>query len=244
MKRFENIQFTRYIFAWTIHLFTAMGAVFGFLAIIAIGRHEWLLAFYWMAISVFIDSIDGLFARACKVKEVLPHFDGALLDNIVDYFTYVIVPASFLYETHSVPQKLNLLSAVLITLSSAYQFCQADAKTEDNWFKGFPSYWNIVVFYIFMLDLPKEINFLVIFVLTIGVFIPIRYLYPSRTREYRILNLLLVSMWALLILFSLCTYPNHYNYIYLSLIYVAYYFGYSVYWTYKYMKVRRNVPCE
>jgi phosphatidylcholine synthase len=90
---------------------------------------------------------------------VLPNFDGALLDNIVDYFTYVIVPASFLYETHSVPYKLNLLSAILITLSSAYQFCQSEAKTDNHWFKGFPSYWNIVVLYIFLLDLPEEIIF-------------------------------------------------------------------------------------
>lgn len=226
----------RYILAWSIHLFTAMGAVFGFMAIIAIGRHEWLLAFTWMAVSVFIDSVDGILARACKVKEVLPNFDGALLDNIVDYFTYVIVPASFLYETHIVPYKLNLFSSVLITLSSAYQFCQSDAKTEDYWFKGFPSYWNIVVLYIFLLDLPKEINFIVILILTVLVFIPIRYLYPSRAVRYRFFNLILVSIWAILIVLSLYTFPEHHIYIYLSLIYVIYYFIYSIFWTIKLSK--------
>lgn len=229
-KKYPCIQ---YILAWSIHLFTAMGAVFGFLAIIAIGRHQWLLAFTWMAVSVFIDSVDGILARAFKVKDVLPDFDGALLDNIVDYFTYVIVPASFLYETHSVPYKLNLLSSILITLSSAYQFCQSDAKTEDHWFKGFPSYWNIVVLYIFLLDLPEKINFAIILSFTVMVFIPIRYLYPSRAVQYRLLNLILVSIWAFLIVLSLYNYPNHHIYIYLSLIYVIYYFLYSIGWTIK-----------
>lgn len=233
MTNNKEYSCTQHVLAWSIHLFTAMGAVFGFLAIIAIGRHQWLLAFTWMAVSVFIDAIDGLLARAFKVKEVLPNFDGALLDNIVDYFTYVIVPASFLYETHSVPYKLNLLSSTLITLSSAYQFCQSDAKTEDHWFKGFPSYWNIVVLYIFLLDFPEKINFIIILSLTILVFIPIRYLYPSRTVQYRSLNLILVSIWAFLVVLSLYNYPNHHIYIYLSLIYVIYYFLYSIWWTIK-----------
>ncbi len=236
MKSEREYSYIQYILAWSIHLFTAMGAVFGFLAIIAIGKHEWLLAFTWMAVSVFIDSVDGVLARACRVKKVLPNFDGALLDNIVDYFTYVIVPASFLYETHSVPHKLNLLSSILITLSSAYQFCQIEAKTEDHWFKGFPSYWNIVVLYIFLLDLPKEINFIVILTLTVMVFIPIRYLYPSRAVQYRFLNLVLVSIWAILIILSLYYFPHHQMYIYLSLIYVIYYFMYSIFWTVKLSK--------
>ncbi len=238
MSETNNFSYIRYILAWAIHLFTALGAVFGFLAIIAIGRHEWLLAFVWMAVTVFIDSIDGILARAFKVQELLPNFDGALLDNIVDYFTYVIVPASFLYEAHSVPQNLNLISAILITLSSAYQFCQKEAKTDNHWFKGFPSYWNIVVLYIFLLALPEEVNFLIILILTALVFIPIRYLYPSRTERYRSINLLLVFIWALLIVASLCTYPKHQIYIYLSLIYIVYYFGYSIYWTIRLTKVR------
>ncbi len=232
-KGFSHIQ---YILAWSIHLFTALGAVFGFLAIIAIGRHQWLLAFVWMAVSVFIDSVDGILARAYRVKDVLPNFDGALLDNIVDYFTYVIVPASFLYETHSVPYKLNLLSSIMITLSSAYQFCQSDAKTEDHWFKGFPSYWNIVALYIFLLDLPGIVNFIIISLLTVLVFIPVRYLYPSRAMQYRSLNLILVSVWAVFIVISLYTYPNHHIYIYISLLYVVYYFIYSFYWTVKLRK--------
>lgn len=213
-----------------MHLFTATGAVVGFLAIIAIGRQEWILAFAWMAISIGIDSVDGMCARACKVKEVLPHFDGALLDNIVDYFTYVIVPASFLYETHSVPQGLNLVCAMLITLASAYQFCQMDAKTKDHCFKGFPSYWNVVAFYLFMLDWPEWVNLCILVALTIGVFIPIKYLYPSRTRTLRSLNMALTCVWGVVLVIAMVRYPEgHRILMYASLAYIAYYAAISGY---------------
>lgn len=229
----------RYVLAWSIHLFTALGVVCGFLSVIEIGKHQWFWAFVWMAVSVFIDSVDGFFARMCKVKELLPNFDGALLDNIIDYFTYVIVPASFLYEANIVPQKLNLISAFLITLSSAYQFCQKDAKTPDHWFKGFPSYWNIVVFYLYMLDLPPMLNFAVILFLSVMVFVPVYYLYPSRTSVYPLLNICLVSLWGLGIALSMFLYPGHKTILYLSLVYVVYYFGFSIYWTYQKRK-RQN----
>lgn len=216
--------------AWMVHLLTASGAVVGFLAIIAIGRGQWVQAFGWMAVSVFIDSIDGMLARACKVKEVLPNFDGALLDNIVDYFTYVIVPASFLYETHSMPTSFNLVSAVLITLASAYQFCQAEAKTEDHCFLGFPSYWNVVALYLFLLDWPEWVNFVIVAVLAAGVFIPVKYLYPSRTATLRPLNLLLTAIWALSLVMALWRYPQgHLIPVYASLAYVAYYLAISAY---------------
>lgn len=220
--------------AWSVHLMTATGAVVGLMAIIAIARHQWLLAFTWMAVTIGIDSVDGMCARVCRVKEVLPHFDGALLDNIVDYFTYVIVPASFLYETHSVPTGFNLVSATLISLASAFQFCQIDAKTNDHCFKGFPSYWNVVAFYLFMLDWPEWANLAIIVLLTAGVFIPIKYLYPSRTSFLRPLNLALTVLWGCLLVWAMLRYPNgHRPLLYLSLAYVAYYFAMSVLLTVK-----------
>jgi phosphatidylcholine synthase len=218
--------------AWGVHLLTALGAVAGFLAIIAIGRHHWLLAFTWMAVTIAIDSVDGMCARAVRVKEVLPQFDGALLDNIVDYFTYVIVPASFLYETRSVPIGFNLVSAILITLASAYQFCQSDAKTDDYCFKGFPSYWNVVAFYLFMLDWPQWVNLVIIVALTVAVFVPFKYLYPSRTLTARPLNVALTAVWAAVLLAAMWRYPEgHLGLIYASLAYVAYYGAASAYIT-------------
>jgi phosphatidylcholine synthase len=220
----------RRVAAWSVHLLTASGAVIGLMAIIAIARHEWWWALVYMGITMFIDSVDGMLARACAVKKVLPHFDGALLDNIVDYFTYVVVPASFLYEAHIVPTGFNLISATLIILASAYQFCQTEAKTEDHCFTGFPSYWNVVVFYLFMFPWPSWINLAVILFLTAGVFLPLKYLYPSRTLHLRPLNLFLASIWSLMLVIALAIYPDrHLGLLYLSFAYVVYYFLFSFY---------------
>ncbi len=204
------------------------------MAIIAISRQEWRLAFAWMGVTLAIDSVDGMLARACGVKEVLPHFDGALLDNIVDYFTYVIVPASFLYETHAMPQGFNLFSATLITLASAYQFCQTSAKTEDHCFTGFPSYWNITVFYLFMLQWPGWVNLAIVTTLAVAVFIPVRYLYPSRTPTLRPLNLAVTALYGLALGMTIWMYPvGHFPVLYASMIYLVYYAAMSCYLTVK-----------
>jgi phosphatidylcholine synthase len=229
--------------AWGVHLLTATGAVMGLMAIIAIARQDWLRAFAWMGVTIVIDSVDGMCARACRVKEVLPHFDGALLDNIVDYFTYVIVPASFLYETHSVPTGFNLASAMLITLASAYQFCQMDAKTKDHCFTGFPSYWNVTAFYLFMLGWPEWVNLGIIVVLAIGVFVPVKYLYPSRTRLLRPLTIVLTILWGAVVFAAMLRYPDaHRPLMYVSLAYIAYYFAMSAFLTARGLPHRDDDP--
>ncbi len=215
--------------AWSVHCFTAFGAVAGLLALIATASHAWRQAFAWMAVTICIDSVDGALARTAKVKERLPRFDGALLDNMVDYFTYVIVPAFFLFESDVLPHGLGLPAAVAITLASAYQFCQADAKTDDHYFKGFPSYWNVVAFYLFLLLWPKWLNLAVVVVLAVSVVIPVKYLYPSRTLIMRPLTLTLTAVWGGLLLLALVFYPRGHELVYLSLVYVAYYFGASIY---------------
>lgn len=226
----QHYSLPRQAAAWSVHLLTASGAVIGLMAMIAIARHEWWWAMVYMGITIFIDGVDGMLARAFAVKKVLPHFDGALLDNIVDYFTYVIVPACFLYEAHIVPARFNLISATMIVLASAYQFCQAEAKTEDHCFTGFPSYWNIVVFYLFMFSWPSWVNFVVIAFFAVGVFVPLKYLYPSRTRVLRPLNILLPSIWSILLVIGLALYPDgHLGLLYVSFAYILYYFAFSLY---------------
>ncbi len=134
------------IFAWLVHLYTALGAVVGLYTILAIDESNFRLAFFLMAVTVIIDATDGALARAARVKEVIPWFDGALLDNLVDYLNYVIVPCLFLLRAGLLPPQDALWLAALPVLSSAYGFCQRDAKTADHFFLGFPSYWNIVCF--------------------------------------------------------------------------------------------------
>jgi len=220
--------------AWAVHTLTATGAAIGLVAIIAISNGNWMAAFGWMALTVFIDAVDGTFARFFKVKEVLPGFDGALLDNIVDYFTFVLIPAFFLYEAHIVPPGFALLAAMTITLASGYQFCQADAKTEDHYFKGFPSYWNIVVYYLFMLDWPPYLNLAIILLLAVAVFIPVKYLYPSRTRLLRKTTTVLTALWTAAVVIAYFAYPHaHAPWLYASLLYVVYYAVASIHITLK-----------
>ena len=218
--------------AWMVHLFTASGAVFGLLAIQATSEGRFLLALVWMMVTAAIDSVDGALARWLRVKYFLPHFDGALLDNMVDYFTYVIVPAYFLLHVDIVPPPWRLPLAAMMILASAYQFCREDAKTPDHSFTGFPSYWNVAVFYLFLLAWPAAVNAGILTVCALGVFIPIRYLYPSRTPVLRPLNLALGSLWAVLTIIALARYPDgHRALLLISFAYVAYYLLFSIWLT-------------
>ena len=218
------------LLAWSAHLFTATGALWGLLSLLAITNQEWIQAFVWMAIAILVDSFDGFLARRVRVKTVLPEFDGALLDNMVDYLNYVFVPAFFLSQTDMLPQSFNILGAGLILFASSYQFCQNDAKTEDHYFKGFPSYWNIMVYYLFLLGLNPWVNFAVVAVLTALVFVPIKYIYPSRTSMHQGLTLVLSALWAIANIVIVATYPNHAAWlVWASLLFGLYYVGMSVY---------------
>lgn len=218
--------------AWGAHVFTATGALWGFLAIQAIMSEQWVLAFVWMITATLVDSFDGLIARRTRVKEVVPNFDGALLDNMIDYFTYVIVPALFIYNKGLFPEQFALLGVTAILLSSAYQFCQSDAKTDDHYFKGFPSYWNIVVFYLFILGLEPWVNLALTMGLAVLVFVPIKYIYPSRTQRHQKLTMSLAGIWGIMCIVILLQYPTPTPWlIWASLLFALYYAGASLYST-------------
>ena len=220
--------------AWSAHLLTATGAVWGLFSILAISNHEWLLAFVWMAVAVLVDSFDGLWARRVRVKSVLPKFDGALLDNMIDFLNYVVVPAYFLYESGMLPTQYALSGAALILLASAYQFCQSDAKTEDHYFKGFPSYWNIMVYYMFILSWSGWVNLAVTVLLSALVFVPIKYVYPTRTAAYQRLTMTLACIWGIVNIVILARYPIYDRWlIWASLLFVVYYCWLSLYSTRK-----------
>jgi phosphatidylcholine synthase len=220
--------------AWLVHLVTASGAVWGFLAVLASVRNQWQAAVFWMALTVIVDGLDGTLARKARVKQVLPDFDGALLDNMVDYLTYVIVPAVFLYEADMLPANLAVFGAAIILLASAYQFCQGDAKTDDHYFKGFPSYWNVAVFYLFILGLSQWANLIVVTVLSILVFVPIKYVYPSRTVPFQRVTLVVTALWGISGLVLLALFPTPPVWLTaVSLLYVVYYMGVSLYLTFR-----------
>lgn len=216
--------------AWGVHFYTALGAVIGFLSLEATARGRYGLAFGWMALATFIDSTDGTLARRVRVKQVLPQFDGALLDNIVDYLTFVVVPIVLAYHASLVPSGAwGLFVCSLPLLASGYQFCQVDAKTDDDFFKGFPSYWNIVVFYLYVLQTPVWINVGALVSFSILVFVPIRYLYPSKNPIARRTTWGLGAIWALCSLALLAQFPTPSLTLgWLSTFFPIYYVGLSL----------------
>jgi phosphatidylcholine synthase len=193
--------------AWLVHLYTASSAVIAFLATRAIFEYRFRDAFFWLAAALVIDCSDGVLARAADVKGRLPWFNGAKLDDIVDYLTYVFVPAVFVWRSLLVPDTWAVPVASAVLLSSAYGFNQDAAKTSDHFFTGFPSYWNIVVFYLFVMRGPQVVNAIVLLALAVLVFVPIRYLYPSRTPHWRAATVVLGIAWGITLLVMLWQLP-------------------------------------
>lgn len=219
------------ISAFFVHLFTASGAVIGLASIHFIYQNQPIISLWLMGLAVLVDAIDGTLARWLKVKEALPSIDGALLDNMIDYFNYVLVPCLFILQDFiALPNPSRWIVVILVALSSCYQFCQADAKTPDNFFKGFPSYWNIVVFFLFILQAHSTTNLVVLLILTLLIFIPIKYVYPSRLDNLssyawlKKLTLLASLMFGLAIFLLLWNYPTKSPYLVIyCYIYIIYY---------------------
>ena len=165
--------------SWSVHLLTASGAVLGFFALISIASGNFGQATLLMLAALAIDSVDGTLARAAKVSEHIPKIDGRRLDDIVDYLNFVIVPVFFLWAAGCVTHVIWLAGPIL---ASAYGFSREDAKTEDNFFLGFPSYWNILAIYLWLLAISPVGGTIWVVVLSIAVFVPMKYLYPSKVQ--------------------------------------------------------------
>lgn len=210
--------------AWGVHAYTASGAVAGFLALHATFEGQAQGAFLWMLVAVLIDATDGTLARAVEIKRVLPWFDGSKLDDIVDYFTFVIVPIVFLFHMQLLPSSGTLVFVAIPLLASAYGFCQAAAKTPDHFFTGFPSYWNIVAFYLYLWRLPVWFNGVLICALAVCIFIPVRYIYPTRTVPFRCLTNVFSAGWVGILLALLYQFPSPPGWlVLLSFFYPVYY---------------------
>lgn len=182
---------------WLIHLYTAAGAITAILALQFIASGAFRTAFIVLGIALFVDATDGSLARAVQIRARIPIFDGATLDNIVDYLNYVAVPACLMLRAELLPAgKLGFGLVSLLMLASCYGFCRIDAKTDDHYFRGFPSYWNLVALYLYCWRLPPPINGVIVLVLAVMVFAPIKFIYPNRTVPFRRLTLTLCAIWA------------------------------------------------
>jgi phosphatidylcholine synthase len=234
----RRVSFLQRCAGWFIHAFTASGACVGLMSLLSIYRGNFLLALWLMCAAIFIDAIDGMFARAVNIKAAVPEIDGELLDNIVDFFNYTLVPCFFLLVTNLLPENWRVLCVMAITFSSAYQFTQVDAKTHDHFFKGFPSYWNIAVFYLYFWQMSTVTNMAILMLLAVLSFVPIKYVYPSRldyltNNEYLRLGMVIITaIWGAATSGLLWLYPetNHFL-VAISIGYMFFYIGISLYRT-------------
>ncbi len=224
IRRMQNGKKTYTFFekacAWGVHLFTASGIIFAMLAILAIARHDFVWAMYWLIIAFIIDAVDGMLARKFRVLEVLPYMQGKNIDFVIDFSTYAIIPAYFLYEGFWMvngeksyllpePEWIRFFCIAILLLVSAVYYGKEPMVSEDMYFIGFPVMWNAVAYYLFFIvRLDPWINFILIMIFSILHFVPLKYAYPSQNKNYQFLN------WTAAIIFLgsnagiLYYYPN------------------------------------
>jgi phosphatidylcholine synthase len=220
--------------AAAVHVFTATGAVLALLMVHFSYQHRVETVLWLFLVAMVIDGTDGMLARRFHVKTVLPGFDGALLDNIVDYMTYALAPMALLWANGYLPDgAAGGVVASIPLLASTYQFCRSDAKTDDHFFLGFPSYWNIVAFYVVVWELSTVGTTALLLALSVLVFVPIKYLYPSRTERLWYVNMTLSVLWLALWALITASLPDAPSVLVgLSLVYVAYYIAVSLWLTF------------
>ena len=183
------------VLSYLVHLFTISGVLLSFLALVASIEQNLELVFFYLALALFIDGIDGSLARMVDVKRHTPHINGENLDNIIDYLNYVFVPVFVIYWLDFVPAGLEIISAFIILAVSCYTFANSNIKTSDFYFSGFPALWNIVILYFYILDTDPFLNFFTICLLAIFTFIPIKYLHPFRVKRFRLVSLSVLGIW-------------------------------------------------
>ncbi len=187
---------TSRIIAWAVHVLTASGVVISLLSLIAILKGDAQEALLWLGLALAVDGLDGPLARRFEVRRIIPSFDGAVLDLVVDYLSYVVVPAIFLYQFGFFPEAWALPATAFILATSLYIFANVDMKTHDNYFVGFPAIWNVVALYVYVLDPPKAATLVVTIALGLASFSTAKFLHPLRVREGRPLTLAATAVWS------------------------------------------------
>lgn len=182
--------------ALSVHLFTATGAVFAMLAMLAAADAKWSLMFLWLIVAFFVDGVDGPLARKYDVKNNAARFDGVLLDLIIDYLTYVFIPAFALFKSGLLPGWTGWIAIIIITFASAMYFCDGNMKTKDNSFHGFPGCWNMVVIVLFALSPNFWFILALISLLAISMFLPVKFVHPVRTLRWRAVTLPMAMAWV------------------------------------------------
>jgi len=210
--------------AFAVHVFTACGAALALLALILATGGHWAAMFFCLAFALLIDGVDGPLARAFKVSEVLPRWSGDTLDIVVDFVTYVFVPAYAIAASGLLPKALAIPAGVVVVISGAVYFADRQMKTEDNYFRGFPVLWNAAAFYLYLLEPAEWLAAALIAALTLLTFAPIKFLHPLRVKRLRTLNVALLLVWAVLACIAMAENLQPGPYVIWPLVAIAVYF--------------------
>jgi phosphatidylcholine synthase len=186
------------VYAYAIHVLTASGAAFALLALILAVGEQWTVMFLCLGFALIVDGVDGPLARVFKVAETAPRFSGDTLDLVVDFTTYVFVPAYALVASGLLPPSVAILCGVVIVVTGALYFADREMKTADNHFRGFPAVWNLIAFYLFVLAPPSWIAAFVIAVFAALTFAPLEFVHPLRVKRWRGVTVALMVLWAIL----------------------------------------------
>ena len=214
----------RTVAAFAVHVFTACGAACALLALIAAASADWTGMFLWLGLALIIDGIDGTFARRLRVAELLPRWSGDVLDFVVDFTTYVFVPAYAIAEGAVLPASVALALGLIVTVTGALYFADRRMKTADSYFRGFPALWNVVAFYLFLLKPAPWLGALAVIVLAAATFAPIHFVHPIRVPRWRLLNLAALAVWIALAAMALAQNLNPPAWVAAALAAIAVYF--------------------
>lgn len=218
MPDFTNLR------AFAIHVFTATGAGLAFLALVFATGGHWAAMFFCFGVALIVDAIDGPLARAFKIAEDLPRWSGDTLDLVIDYTTYVFVPAYAIAASGLLPPALALISGVVVCMTGALYFADRHMKTEDNYFRGFPGLWNLAAFYLYLLEPPPWIAAAGVLVLAALSFIPVKFLHPFRVTHWRPFNVVLLAVWGVLALLAVAANLSPGPFVTVPLSLIAIYF--------------------
>jgi phosphatidylcholine synthase len=189
---------TERVRAWSVHLFTATGAIFAMLALLEASAGDWPMMFVWLVVAFVVDGIDGPLARKFGVQEHAPRVDGVLLDLIIDYLTYVFIPAYAVFQADLIPGWPGWVALLAVTFGSAIYFADTRMKTDDNSFCGFPGCWNMLALVLFAVTPPPAVSLVLIAALTVAMFLDLKFVHPVRTARWRPVTLTIAAAWTAL----------------------------------------------
>jgi phosphatidylcholine synthase len=209
------------LLAWSVHLLTCSGLIAGFLALICVFKNDETSAFLFLGLALLIDAVDGTLARKFKVSIFVKNIDGKMLDSVIDFFNYIIIPSVMIYWFKFVPSPFEIIIPSIILIVSAISYSNNNLMTSDNFYKGFPCIWNILLFYLYLFDLTQVYNLFLISACILLKFIPIKFIHPLRVNKYRRYSAVFMVLWFIssfkILLSSFYDLNNNFDYLFLGI---------------------------